>query len=179
MRRASAVVCTIAFAFLASGCGEDDDLVPTRETELPADRPLRLPPVSEGNDPRFATVTSKGRELKIVPSDRPPPKRLLLREIKIGSGPVVRPGDRVVVFYIGVDYDTGKKVIETWPPEPALTTEIRHDKPVAWEESIVGMRAGGRREVLIPARRALGTGALDYVFDLVRVEPGSTGRNDD
>ena len=39
------------------------------------------------------------------------------------------------------------------------------------------MRVGGRREMLIPARLSLDSGALDYVFDLVRVEPGTGTRS--
>ncbi len=165
-------------ARLMHGSGAADYVIDLVRVGPAKEKSVRFPPVSDRNDPRFATVSSAGRaELEIEPSDRPPPKRLLLRDIEVGSGPAARPGDRVAVFYIGVDYDTGKKEIETWPSEAeALKKEIRRDNPVAWEEGVVGMRVGGRREMIIPAGRALGTGALDYVFDLVGLEPGSRAR---
>ena len=165
-------------ARLMYGNGAMDYVIDLVSVGPAKEKPLRFPPVSDRNDPRFATVSSAGRaEIKIEPSDRPPPKRLLLRDIEVGSGPAARPGDRVAVFYIGVDYGTGKKTIETWPSEAeALKKVIKRDNPVAWEEGVVGMRVGGRREMIIPAGRALGTGALDYVFDLVGLEPGPKAR---
>jgi peptidylprolyl isomerase len=39
-----------------------------------------------------------------------------------------------------------------------------------WEESLRGMRVGGRRELIVPSKLAYGTGTLIYVIDLLKVE---------
>ncbi|HEX5927838.1 MAG TPA: FKBP-type peptidyl-prolyl cis-trans isomerase [Solirubrobacterales bacterium] len=201
MRTSLAILATL-LTVLACGCGGGDEAatgygardttteatsaktvpdaarpVPDAEPEEPVVRP---PKVSDPDDPRFATVSDgagrKGQPA-IVPSDRPPPKRLLVRDIEVGSGPVARPGDRVGVFYLGVDYKTGERRFQTWPPTAQpFEVELRApDSAEAWELGVMGMRAGGRREVLVPSHLAFDDGALDYLFDLVRVEPAGSG----
>ena len=176
----------IALAMADPGCGGSEGATGSDEPEAgskqggaesaPAsdeDR-ARPPIVLNRNDPRFATVTGEGRHPKPVvhPSGGPPPKRFVVRDIKVGSGLLARPGDRVAVLYIGVDQQTGKVRFETWPPlETPLVVELgRNGNAEDWEEGVVGMQVGGRREMLIPSDPSLGSDALDYVFDLVRVE---------
>lgn len=137
-----------------------------------------FPTVAERDDPRFSTVSfGDGRhaEPAIDPSDRPPPQKLLVRDLRVGSGPVARPGDRAAVFYIGVDYKTGERRFQTWPPtaSPFVVELNPPGVAAAWEEGVMGMRPGGRRELLIPSRNAFNDGALVYVMDLVRIEPAS------
>ncbi len=91
----------------------------------------------------------------------------------MGTGPVVGPRDRVAVYYTSVDYRSGRTQLQTWPPPP-LPLVVQLSGREAWEDGIVGMRAGGRRELIIPSGPAIGNGALDYVFDLVRIEPASS-----
>jgi peptidylprolyl isomerase len=174
-------ILAASFALLCLGCGGNDTTTVSDEkgAEAPAgsDRQDRgFPTVSERDDPRFATLSSGGgrrAQLEIDPSHRPPPKRFLVRDIKVGAGPVARPGDRAAVWYIGVDYKTGERQFQAWPPVAPRPFVVQLRPPgiaEAWEVGIMGMRAGGRREMLIPSRLAFGNGALDYVFDLVRLE---------
>jgi hypothetical protein len=153
----------------ADGNGEGDVAFDNRYFDPPI--------VLDRGDPRFAVITDKGRRSMPVihPKDRPPPKRFVVRDITEGSGPIARPGDRLAVNYVGVDYTTGKVQFETWPPlDTPLAVELGlRGNAWDWEEGLVGMRVGGRREMLIPPTPS-GSNALDYIFDLVRLEPAPT-----
>jgi peptidylprolyl isomerase len=119
----------------------------------------------------FAVITGETGQAEpiIHPSDNPPPKKSLVKDIEVGKGPVARKGDMVAVHYIGVQYSTGEKKYSNWSPEQPFETTLRQAS--AWEEGIEGMRAGGRREILLPARLAFGDGAMDYLVDLVAIRP--------
>ena len=43
----------------------------------------------------------------------------------------------------------------------------------AFERGLEGMKAGGRRELILPSRFINGSPAVDYVIELVSVEPAS------
>jgi hypothetical protein len=81
----------------------------------------------------------------------------------------------VKVYYLGVNYKTGKRTYFRWPSEPVLSTRLGND---AWEEALVGMRPGGLREAIIPSHLHLRTGTMDFLFNLVRVEGRPAGRDD-
>jgi peptidylprolyl isomerase len=123
----------------------------------------------------FATVTGGQGEAKpqIEPPDRPPPKKLLIRDLKEGSGPAAQSGDDVGVYYIGVNYETGKLQYQEWPPpHRPLTFELGTGAfGEAWEKGIEGMKVGGRREIIVPSRLLYGTGTVDYVVKLARLTP--------
>jgi hypothetical protein len=123
----------------------------------------------------FATITYPQDKFgfKIVPSDRPPPKVLLVRDLERGEGRVARHGDRVAVYYKGVNYRSGKLQVHAWPPaRPLIVRRLGYEGwGEGWEEGIEGMRESGRRELVIPQRLTEQGDALDYVVELVRVWP--------
>lgn len=135
--------------------------------------PKRL--AREADESPFATISGgerKGTEPTIHPPDREPPKRLMSREVEVGSGPVARLGDRVAIRYLGVIYETGEVYYQGWQFPPFLRVGIS-TAGADWEQGILGMRVGGRRELIIPAHLAPETGAVDYLIELVRIEPDS------
>jgi peptidylprolyl isomerase len=173
----------IALALLASGCGEDD-AAPSSSGEAGSSTPAseskdpRIPTVVDGSDPHFATVTAKGRaKPKIDPPDRPPPERFIVRDLRVGTGPVAKRGKDAAIWYTSVDYKTGEEIFGRWPPsrespgyEPfvvGLATVAGTNE--AFNEGLVGMRVGGRRELVIPSELAFDKGAMTYVVELVRV----------
>ncbi len=126
-------------------------------------------------DPRFAIVTGieRGARPQIDAPNRPPPKKPLVRDLELGSGPAAQAGDQVAVHYVGVDYETGELVyFGIWPPDPPRVFQLGSGGlGEAWEEGIVGMKAGGRRELIIPSHLHYGTGTIDYVVGLAGIEP--------
>lgn len=110
----------------------------------------------------------------------PPPKKPFVRDLEVGSGPVARRGDEVDLYYVAVNYRTGKEEYANWPPESTAPFTLRIGSRVvspAWEKGIEGMRPGGRRELLIPARPRFKEAPLDYVVELVDVTPNSAGES--
>jgi peptidylprolyl isomerase len=95
---------------------------------------------------------------KVVPPSGPAPKKLVVKDLIKGTGPVAKPGSTVDVQYVGVLYKNGKQFDASWndgsgkPVSLPLSGVIK-----GWEQGIPGMRVGGRRELIIPA--SLGYGA--------------------
>lgn len=181
-------ILTIALALLSYGCAGDDDPAAAGKGEPagatgssgatgPSGEP-EFPPVSDGTDPHFATVADGGGRHappKIEPPAQPPPKGLLIRDLAAGSGFVARPNDRVAVRYTGVDYRTGEVLYRGWVYPPRLEFRLGIGAyGVGFEKGIRGMRPGGRRELVIPSRLAFAAGPVDYVVELVRLEPSKS-----
>jgi peptidylprolyl isomerase len=122
-----------------------------------------------------------------VPSG-PPPKQLEIKELQPGGGAPVENGDYVTVQYVGVNYKSGTEFDASWNRgEPFPFTVGGNEVIPGWEKGLLGMRPGGRRELIIPPDLAYGeTGSpplippnetLVFVIDLFEVgtPPGSTG----
>lgn len=124
--------------------------------------------VSEAQGP-FGTITYGGAQPELHPSNEPPPKKTLVRDVKVGEGPVARRGDTVLVFYIGANYrKKNSTYLFRWSPERPWEQQL--NGKAAWEENIEGMKPGGLREIVVPSHLALGNGAIDYLVELVAVK---------
>ena len=150
MRELLAVASVLLMVASLSGCGVDEAATSAKTPKV-----------------RFGTFTDKKGDTKPrfdVP-DRSPPKTPLVRDLKVGEGSGVRKGDTVLIYYVRAFYKTGVAEYTRWPPQKPLEWKLFGG--TAWERKIEGMKAGGRREMLIPSRLAFGNGAFDYMFDLV------------
>jgi peptidylprolyl isomerase len=108
-----------------------------------------------------------------------PPTELVKKDLKVGTGAVVKPGATITANYIGVACTTGKIFDSSWsrgqPTEFSLGGVIK-----GWTDGIPGMKVGGRRLLGIPAAQAYGaTGQgeligpnepLWFVVDVVSVK---------
>jgi peptidylprolyl isomerase len=103
-----------------------------------------------------------------VPSG-PPPQRVVVKDLKEGSGAEVEANDKIVVNYVGVSYRTGKEFETVWG-EPTTFQLGVGEVIQGWEQGIKGMKVGGRRELVIPSKLAFKRGAVVYVIDLVDIE---------
>ena len=76
---------------------------------------------------------------------------------RVGDGPVAKNGDRVQVHYLGTLSD-GTKFDASRDRGAPLDYHIGVDPVVeGWKEGIIGMKVGGKRKLLVPAK--LGYGA--------------------
>ncbi|MGN6200784.1 MAG: FKBP-type peptidyl-prolyl cis-trans isomerase [Solirubrobacterales bacterium] len=127
------------------------------------------------------TVTSNKKKTKpkvTVPSG-PPPKKLEIKDLEKGSGPAAKPGDEVSVQYVGVNYKTGKEFDASWDRGEPFTFKLGEGAVIeGWEKGIVGMKPGGRRELIIPPELGYGYqrsgsippgSTLIFVVDLISV----------
>jgi peptidylprolyl isomerase len=111
---------------------------------------------------------------------RPPPKKLVIKEIKVGTGAPVKVGDEVTVNWAGVLYKSGKTYYSTWKERHPFTFLTNTGRVIpGFDRGVIGMKVGGRRELIIPPALAYeNTGTawvppnetLIYVVDLLAVK---------
>lgn len=169
MRTRTLIACGLAaLALIVAGCGGDD-------TET-ADFSVDAPASDASSEPAAASKKPKVR----VPSS-PPPKDLETRDIKRGTGATAKKGSQVSVHYVGVSYSTKKEFESSYATGQPIDVALGQGEVIpGWDEGIVGMKAGGRRELIIPPDKAYGaTGqppdikpneTLVFVIDLVSVD---------
>jgi peptidylprolyl isomerase len=159
-------IAVCAGLVLVAGCGSSSDS-------------------STGSSESTGSTTSTPSESltekpKVKVPTGPPPKKLEVKELYEGSGAEAKSGEEVVVQYVGVNYKNGKEFDSSWSRnEPFSFTLGAGEVIPGWDQGIEGMRAGGRRELIIPPELAYGeTGAppaigpnetLVFVVDLLEV----------
>lgn len=83
--------------------------------------------------------------------------KLVIEDIKVGSGPEVKKGDTVVMHYIGT-LENGTKFDSSVDRGQPFETQIGVGQVIkGWDEGVPGMKVGGKRKLTIPAE--LGYGA--------------------
>jgi peptidylprolyl isomerase len=109
-----------------------------------------------------------------------PPKELQIKDIKVGEGPKATPGKQLQVHYVGVAFSTKKEFDSSWGKGQPIAFPLGARRVIkGWDEGIHGMRAGGRRRLVIPPDLAYGekgfppvigpNETLVFVVDLVSV----------
>jgi peptidylprolyl isomerase len=118
-----------------------------------------------------------------VPSG-PAPKTLQKTDLVVGTGPAVTEGSDVVVNYVGVSYSTKEEFDTSWGREPFPVQNVGQAQVIdGWNQGLVGMKEGGRRQLIIPADLAYGPNSpspqiapnetLIFVVDALKVTPKS------
>ncbi len=121
-----------------------------------------------------------GKEPTVVVPPGPPPTQLEEANLITGTGATAKAGDTVTVQYVGVAYSTHKVFDASWNRGQPFTFTLGVGQVIkGWDEGVVGMKVGGRRELIIPPQLAYGStspGAgiapndtLIFVIDLVSV----------
>jgi FKBP-type peptidyl-prolyl cis-trans isomerase len=87
-------------------------------------------------------------------------KRMVIDDIKIGTGEEVKTGDVVSVHYEGQlqngqEFDSSKKRGEPFEFTVGAGRVIQ-----GWEEGVVGMKVGGERVLVIPPEKAYGEAGI-------------------
>lgn len=125
--------------------------VPTKPLEEQASRPT----ASESGE--TGVPSNKSKPKVKVPSG-PPPKKLEIKDLEEGKGPAAKAGDEVTVHYVGVDYKTGKEFDASWDRGEPFAFKLGEGAVIpGWEKGVAGMKAGGRRELIIPPQLGYGS----------------------
>lgn len=136
---------------LLRGCGDT--------TDLPSQR--------QDADPSPIKVAAK----RFTFPDGPPPQRLIIKDLRIGSGQRLEKGDSFDLNYINFAYGT-KRVLEKYWGKTAFHWGYGRNELVdGIELGLDGLRVGGRRELVVPSKLAYGTGPRVYLLELLKVEP--------
>lgn len=180
------VVAALCFA----GCGSSSDSPP------PSGEKSAASPSTESGESSSKSGESSSESSESVPKGSPnekktkptvtvpteiPPTEFAIKEIEEGTGPEAKTGDKVTVQYVGVGYKTEEEFDSSWSRNEPFSFTLGKGKVIkGWEEGVKGMKAGGRREMLIPAKLAYGAAgkppkippneALVFTVDLVSAE---------
>ena len=88
------------------------------------------------------------------------PSGLYYRDVAVGTGPALAPGQNVSMRYVG-SFADGKVFDSNPAPKPLFSFRLGSGQVIAgWDEGLVGMKVGGRRQLIIPP--TLGYGPKDY-----------------
>lgn len=167
------ILCLSAFALIACGSSSDSggsssDSVAEAASRSDADD-RKTPAEARANAIRKA-IDPPSRLPRITVPSRPPPKHLVVKDLKEGYGAAGEWGQRLSVQYVGVDYKTGKTFEVFWGKTAPFAFNFGNKEVQdGWETGLKGMRVGGRRELIVPSRLAYGTGTLLYVVELLEV----------
>ena len=108
-----------------------------------------------------------------------PPTQLESSDLITGTGATAKAGDQVTVQYVLATYSSGKEIQSSWTSQPFTFVLGEGNVIKGWDEGVVGMKVGGRRELVIPP--SLGYGAqspgagisandtLVFIVDLLKV----------
>jgi peptidylprolyl isomerase len=112
----------------------------------------------------------------------PPPQSLQVRDVVQGNGKPAAQGDRISVQYDGVAWSTGQELDSTWNRgKKPFVFQLGSGMAIpGWDQGLIGMRVGGRRELTIPPSLAYGpqgqppsigpNETLIFVIDLKKVK---------
>jgi hypothetical protein len=105
-----------------------------------------------------------------------PPRHVVVRILKEGSGRAVTPGEQLVARYVGGNPKT-KLVQDFWSEENPYRFGLGQNAlGKAWVIGMRGMKLGGRREITVPSRLAYGDGMMVYVIELLAMEKRKPNR---
>lgn len=144
-------------ALVFAGCGDGDSS--TTSSSSPADTTAaEQTETTEQAETEQSKPASDKTKPKVTVPNGAPPKKLVENDLEVGTGPAAKAGDEVTVHYVGVGYDTKKEFDSSWSRNEPFTFALGSGAVIpGWEEGIVGMKAGGRRELVIPSELAYGS----------------------
>ena len=185
--RPAIALATLGSAVLIAGCGSSgssgtigvgnenstDNALATSTSSTP----------TTSTSPATATVKTPAsgplsKEPTVTPPSGPAPAKLVTKELIVGTGPEAKAGNSVTVNYVGVLYKGGKVFDASWKRNETFPFVLGKSQVIpGWEQGIVGMKVGGRRELIIPSDLAYGAkgspptippnSALIFVVDLL------------
>lgn len=165
MPRLTILILAVGIAALGAGCGGGSHSPSTGAGAAAA------PSVANAGDLHAKPQITAGRP--------PKPTKLVSKDLVVGTGQVATASATVSVQYVGVNYDDGKEFDSSWasggkPVDFPLSGVIP-----GFSQGIVGMKVGGRRELVIPPDLGYGASGngpvgpnetLVFVIDLVAVK---------
>jgi peptidylprolyl isomerase len=167
------ILLTIALcaALAIAGCGGGSDTSSSTGESSEAASTIKWSPAGEF-----------GSEPEVVAPGGAPPKKLETKDLIAGSGAEAKAGDEISVQYSGANFKTGEEFDSSWSrnAEPFTFTLGAGEVIAGWDQGIVGMKVGGRRELIIPPELGYGpegsppvippNETLVFVVDLLKVK---------
>jgi peptidylprolyl isomerase len=185
--RSSLLVMLSASALGLAACGNSSATTATMAPPQ-ASSTTTSTSAASGSSLTIASIPAKDRSpagtagkapTVVVPSGSPP-AGLESADLIVGKGAVAKAEpDSVEVEYVLATYSSRKVIQSSWTSQPFGFTLGEGQVIPGWDEGVMGMRAGGRRELIIPpslgyGSRTPGAGiaandTLVFVIDLLNV----------
>ncbi len=157
---------------------------PTNTTIATVPAPATTPTTTATTTTASVATPTSGplaKEPTITLPKTPAPTKLVVKDLVKGTGTAATNGDTLSVNYVGELYKNGKVFDASWKDTPGKTYSfmLGQGQVIAgWDKGLVGMKAGGRRELIIPPSLAYKNQAsgpipanstLIFVVDLVKL----------
>ncbi len=168
---------------LLTGCGSTDGATPVAD-DVQDDgfvaTTTTVDDASVASETTAAPQTSLG-EKPVVELPDELPQELVVTDLIDGSGPEAKIGDTVVVQYVGVRSEDGVEFDNNFDAGTTFPVTLGGNSVIqGWEQGLIGAKAGGRRQLDIPAPLAYGDqargdiirpgDALTFVIDIIEVQ---------
>jgi FKBP-type peptidyl-prolyl cis-trans isomerase len=172
------LVAAVPFVLLVAACGDS--------AKPGSDGSSTTVASSKTTAAGTATTAAAGpkTEKPVVKIPASLPTKLVITDLVEGTGTAAVTGDVVTVNYVGVRSADGKEFDNSYDrggegfPVPLGAGQVIK----GWDQGLVGVKVGGRRQLDIPADLAYGNSpkgdiikagdALTFVVDVVSVKPG-------
>jgi peptidylprolyl isomerase len=148
-RRPLALTLTAVLALAAAGCGSSKDKTTSTSSSSST---------AATTDTAAAPATAKPRpKPKVKVPAGEPRERLVIKDLIPGTGQAAKAGDPITVNYIGVNFADGKPFDNSYDRGQPFPFQLGGGQVIpGWDQGLVGMKVGGRRELVIPPSLAYG-----------------------
>jgi peptidylprolyl isomerase len=168
----SLAIGLLVLLFALAGCGGDDN--------NSSDETAATPEATATETATPAATPEAKKPTVKVPKGKPP-KTLIVKDLKEGTGAAAKPGDTVTVQYVGVNYKGGKQFDASWDRGEPFSFPLGAGQVIkGWDVGVAGMKVGGRRMLIIPPDLGYGPDGqppvikpnetLVFVIDLLAVQ---------
>jgi peptidylprolyl isomerase len=175
MPRTLAILSLVALLALA-GCGGDDSNAGDESTATPEAAATQTATPSATDTPQ---APAKKPTVKLPKGKAP--KKLVIKDLREGTGPAAQAGQTVTVQYVGVNFKGGKQFDASWDRGEPFSFPLGGGQVIqGWDQGVQGMKVGGRRMLVIPPDLGYGPDGqppviepnetLVFVIDLLAVQ---------
>jgi peptidylprolyl isomerase len=165
MRLVLAVLLGLVVLLPLGGCGSSDATQSTGASTNASGAPEQA---FTGDWAGLKKVAGKYADHLIIPKG-PVPDQVVIRDLKVGTGPAIKPGDVFYSHYISWSYESGKPSEPYWGTSAGALVWGTGERVPGWEPGLKGIREGGMRELIVPAELAYGSTALVYVVAIDKI----------
>ena len=152
LRRTHISAGLAAAALAVAGCGGGGSAT---TADIPAGPAPAAKPVTT---PQASTNLKDTKSKPQVPKQTgKPPTKLVTKDIVVGKGKPAEKGDKLSMQYVGVLYDTGEEFDASWDSGQPFNFTLGKGMVIkGWDQGLIGIKPGGRRQLTIPPKLAYG-----------------------